>query len=205
MPTLLTHPASTFAQRVRIALLELNLDWPQKIVDMEKGEHRKSEFLELNPYHRVPVLEHEGLFISESTAIMEFIADLHPSALLPENPAQRAIVRMHCKLCDLQFSNHVGTIIFPKRFLPESKWRKEEIAAASTSIASHFAILDEQIGDSTWIAGSEFTMADIAYAPFFQFVPMFELTLPANIERWARQLLARPSVLATKVPDALSW
>jgi hypothetical protein len=41
---------------------------------------------------------------------------------MPADARGRALVDMHMKLCDLQFSRHAGTIVFPKRFLPKERW-----------------------------------------------------------------------------------
>ena len=98
---------------------------------MEKLAHRKKEHLARNPYGRVPVLEYEDLLLSESNIILEFLEELRPEpALMPSDPVGRARVRREMHLCDIEFARNVSTIIFPKRFLPEAKWAREEIGRA---------------------------------------------------------------------------
>ena len=203
MPTLYSHPMSTYAQRVHIALLEKGVTWDVKIVDMGKKEHRSPEYLAINPYGRVPALVDGPLTLVESSAILDFLEAKHPSPpLQPASPEGRAELHMHIKLCDLQLAGHVGTIIFPKRFIPEARWQRELMANASKQVARHFAILDTHLTHRTWLVDEHFSMADIAYAPFLQFIGMLDVDVPAHVAAYAERLNARPSVQATRPADA---
>ncbi len=106
---------------------------------------------------------------------------------------------MHLRLCDAQMAAHAGTIIFPKRFMPEAKWNLDAIAKASAEISKHLAIVDRQLEGQDFLVHDRYTLADIAYIPFLQFLPiMVEPTsVPANVARWAAELLARQSSLET--------
>ena len=117
------HPLSTFARRVRIALLEKGIPAELVEVDMVAGAHRGPAYRTLNPYGRVPTLEEDGFVLYESTAILEYLEATHPTPpLVPADARGRALVAMHVKLCDLQLTRQTGTIIFPKRFLPRERW-----------------------------------------------------------------------------------
>ena len=143
MPTLYSHPHSTFARRIRIALLEKGVEWEIRDLDMAGKEHKSPGYLAINPYGRVPALVDGDLRLAESSAILGYLEATHPEPpLVPADVAGRAEVEMHTKLCDLQLAAHVGTIIFPKRFIPESRWRLEAMADASKAIARHLAVLD---------------------------------------------------------------
>ncbi|MEZ4329596.1 MAG: glutathione S-transferase family protein [Polyangiales bacterium] len=205
MPTLYSHPLSTYAQRVHIALLEKGVTWDVEQVDMGKKQHRSPEYLAINPYGRVPALVDGALKLVESSAILDYLEATHPTPpLLPEGAEGRAEVHMHVKLCDLQFAGHVGVLIFPKRFLPEDRWQRDLMAQASKQIARHFAILDAHLAQREWLVGGAFSIADIAYAPFLQFLDMVEVDAPPHVRDYAERLLARPSVVATRPADAPS-
>lgn len=203
MPTLYTHPFSTFAQRIHIALIEKNVTWDVKVVDMAAKEHRSAEYLSINPYGRVPALVDGSLTLVESSAILDYLDAKHPSPpLQPASPEGRAELHMHIKLCDLQLAGHVSTIVFPKRFIPEARWQREVMANASKQVQKHLIILDAHLTHRTWLVDEQFSLADIAYAPFLQFLPILDVEVPAHLAAYAARLTARPSVLATRPGDA---
>lgn len=203
-PKLHVHPLSTFARRVQIALIEKDLlpRFEFVTIDMAKGEHRKPPFTtELNPYGRVPVLEDGHFVLYESSAILEYIEAKFPEpALVPASLEERALVAMHVKLCDIEFTRHVTTMIFPKRFLPKERWRADALTDAKKGIEKHFAILEKQLAAKSYLVAERFTLADLCYIPFLDFLHLLEVEAPPNVAAWRERLLARPSAQATKMP-----
>jgi glutathione S-transferase len=125
------HPLSTFSRRVFIAFAEKQIPHELAVVDMVARRHREQPYLSLNPYGRVPTLEEDGFVLFESTAILNYLEATRPiPPLVPADARGRALVDMHMKLCDLQFTRHAGTIIFPKRFLPKEKWNNAAMGEA---------------------------------------------------------------------------
>lgn len=166
---------------------------------MEKLAHRKKEYLSVNPYGRVPALKlDDGRCLSESNVIMEYLEEVFPTpVLLPADPFERASVRRHMLLSDIEFGRNMGVIIFPKRYLPEEKWKLDEMAAAAKLIKRHFKQLAIDLGDQKFIAGDTLTLADISYAPFLEFRALIKIDIPENIEGWSQRLLERDSAKAT--------
>ena len=193
------HPISTYARRVRIALLEKKLEAELIEVDMMRGAHRKEPYLSLNPYGRVPTLVDDDLVLFESTAILEYLETKYPEpALVPADIQQRALVAMHMKLCDLHMSRAGGLIIFSKRFIPKERWRTEEMAKARQDVEKHFAILDRQLEGKTFLVAERYTLADICYVPFVGLLSLIEVAPPPHVAAWIDRILARPSSVATK-------
>ena len=84
------HPLSTYARRVRIALLEKNIEAELVVVDMPSRAHRQEPYLSLNPYGRVPTIMDDGFVLYESTAILEYLEAKFPMpALVPADIQQR--------------------------------------------------------------------------------------------------------------------
>jgi len=202
VPTLHSHPLSTFAQRVRIALHEKGVDWEVDDLDFQAREHKGETHLARHPYGKVPALTVADVAIFESTAILEYLEETHPQPpLMPATVEGRGCARSWMKACDVYFANHVGTIVFPMRFLPENRWRKDEIEDARRRIARYLVALESQLtGD--WLVGDELTLADVCHAPFFQFPRHLQVEHPPKVAAWVERLLARPSVAATRVADA---
>jgi maleylacetoacetate isomerase len=85
---------SSASYRVRIALNLLGIEYRKVPVDLLKNEHKSPEHLARNPQGRVPVLDIDGLRLTQSLAIIEYLDETRPgSALLPADPAGRARVR----------------------------------------------------------------------------------------------------------------
>ena len=202
MRTIHHHPLSTFARRVRIALIEKGLDEDTGFVEvnMTAGAHKQQPYLSLNPYGRVPTLEEDdGFVLYESTAILEYVEALHPTPpLVPADARGRARVSQHMKLCDLQLARQTGTIIFPKRFLPQDRWNAAAMEQAKREIESHLEILDRQLQDTDYVVGDSYSLVEVCYTPFVEFFPLMDISPPPHVAAWAARILARPSAQATK-------
>ena len=134
-----------------------------------------------------------------STAILNYLEAIWPApALVPPDARDRALVDMHMKLCDLQLTRHAGTIIFPKRFLPKERWNTSAMADAKAEIEKHLMILDKQLAGKTYLVAEQFSLAEVCYMPFLDFLPLMEIDPPPVVASWSQRLLARPSAVATR-------
>jgi len=193
------HPLSTYSQRVRIALLEKRISATLVEVDLFARAQFLPNYVAKNPYSRVPAIEEDGWVLYESTAILEYLESIRPSPpLLPADPRERARVAMHMKLCDLELAGPARDILVPKRFLPKELWNSERMERAKEKIGRHLAILESQVQGHEYLVGDRFTLADICYAPFLQFLPMMEVTPGPATGAWAGRILERPSVKETR-------
>jgi glutathione S-transferase len=193
------HPLSTFSRRVRIACHEKQIAYEPVVVDMAARKHREQAYLSLNPYGRVPTLEEDGFVLYESSAILNYLEATHPTpALAPADPRQRALVDLHMKLCDLQMTRQTSTIVFPKRFLPKERWNAAAMAEAKAEIEKHLAILERQLAGKTFLVGERFSLAEVCYAPFLDFLPLMEIAPPPAVAAWTERVLSRPSAKETR-------
>jgi glutathione S-transferase len=95
------HGTSACAAKVRFALGEKGLDWTGHYVDILAGEQFRPEFLALNPKAVVPVLVHDGVVITESTVICEYLEETFAERpIYPRAPLERAQVRVWTKAVD---------------------------------------------------------------------------------------------------------
>lgn len=94
MLKLYTLYRSSAAYRVRIALNLKKLPYESIPKALVKGEHRTPEYLAVNPQGLIPAIEIDGVVLSQSLAIIEYLNELHPEPpLLPATPVERAHVR----------------------------------------------------------------------------------------------------------------
>ena len=192
------HPMSTYARRVRIALLEKQIPHELIVVDMAARKHRDPAYLALNPYGRVPTIQADGFVLYESTAILNYLEATYPQQpLVPVDPRERALVDMHMKLCDIQMARQTGAIIFPKRFLPKARWDEKVMAQAKSEIESHMGILELELTDKQYLVAGRYTLAEVCYTPFVQFLALMEITPSPAVARWVEQMLDRSSAVQT--------
>ena len=119
--------------RARIALNVKNVRYRQVTYDLRDGAHRSPNYLALNPQGLVPALECNGQFLTQSSAIIEWLEECYPSPpLLPNNPDHRATVRAMTMIiaCDVHPLNNLRVL---------------------DKLRSHYAADDASI--SEWIAG----------------------------------------------------
>ncbi len=192
------HPLSTFARRVRIALLEKQIPAELVVVDMASREHRQPAYVALNPYGRVPTIEEDGFVLYESAAILDYLEATHPDPpLVPADARGRALVSMHSRLCDGQLARQTTTIVFPKRFLPRERWDEAVMGQAKREIERHLEIVERQIAGREWMVGDRYSLVEVCYTPFVAFFPLMEIAPPPAVAAWSERMLARPSARAT--------
>jgi glutathione S-transferase len=193
------HPLSTFSRRIRMQLIEKGISIDEMLVDMTKAEHKGVTHRALNPYGRVPVLVDGDFVLYESSAIMDYLEVVFPEpSLLPADAKSRALVAMHIKLCDVEFGSQTRSVIFPRRFIPRERWDMQSQEKAIENVAKHLSIMDAQLAGKQFLVDERYTLADLAYTPFVQFLPLLGLNAPPNVAQWIARIEARPSAQATR-------
>jgi len=152
-------------------------------VDILKGETRTEEFLALNPFGQVPVLELEdGRTLAQSNAIIRYLA--RGSALIPADDF--AAAQMDAWLFWEQYSHepYVAVCRFQMRYLGRAAeeredWRVERGEAALNVLEAHLAARD-------WLVSDDMTLADIALLPYTRLAHEggFDLTNRPAVRRW---------------------
>ena len=192
------HPVSLMPWRVRIALAEKGLTCDEEIIDLPGGGGREPAFLALNPFGQVPVLEDGGTVIAESTAIMEYLEDLHPNpALMPAAPAARAVVRQL-----MGWSNDIWPFSWKRWIAPHSigiPASPEVAAQGRAELTTHLDVLDRRLAGADWLVG-DYSLADICYAPLVVMAGRAgldtEIAARPAVAGWVERLAARPAVQA---------
>lgn len=196
------HPVSLMPWRVRIALAEKALDCEEVVIDLPGGASHRPEFLALNPFGQVPVLEDDGKSFAESTAILEYIEETHPQpALMPALAAARADVRQ--LMC---WSNGPWMTSWKRWAAPASMGfpdTPEIRAQGREELGQHVAVLADRLDRSPWLAG-DYSLADICYAPLLLIADRAglsaEVSASPSVAGWLDRLRERPAVQAAMGP-----
>jgi glutathione S-transferase len=188
------HPYSFNARRAVMAALHLGSPVELVFVDLAKGEQRQPQFLELNPNHRVPVLEDDGFLLWESHAIMQYLADKTPrQTVYPAETRARADVNRWLFWCSQHLSPAIAILNWEhvvKGILGLGGADPAEVRRGEQLVREFAGVLDAHLAGREWICGAGLSLADIAIAaPFAATVPA---KLPVgdlgNLARWFAQM-----------------
>lgn len=196
------HPASTTSRPVMLFAAEQRIPVDIQVVDLFTGEQYQPPFLAINPNHQVPVLEDGDFRLTESSAILKYLADKIGSPLYPKDLQARARVNermdwINTQLCrDLAY----GTV-YPQIF-PFHKRRSDEAQSAQLEWGRERAqgwlkILDEHLlgTASPYLCGSQMTIADYFASSFVALAEAIGSDLAAypNVHAWLGRMKALPN------------
>jgi glutathione S-transferase len=189
------------ARRVRIFLAEKGITVPMAPVDLGKMEHRSPEFAARNPLRRVPVLElDDGTILTESVAICRYFEEIQPEPpLFGTGALGRARVEMWNRRAELELYLAVQSA-FRHLHPGMAGFEVPQIAAwgeaNKTRAVDAMALFDTQLASNRFVAGGDFSIADITAFISIEFLKPAKLMMPADLvhlARWHAECAARPS------------
>ncbi len=214
IPRLYTYWRSSSAYRVRIALHLKGIEYEPVPVHLARdgGEQHRSDYTALNPQALVPTLEVDGLVLTQSVAIIEYLEDTRPEpALLPAQPAERAQVRALAQLVasELQPLNNLRVLNYlrDEQGMDEAvrnEWYRHWIAAGFGALE---ALLERQAGAARFCHGDSPTLADVCLVPQVYNARRYECDLGPYpriraIDEACRELPAFHAAAPEQQPDA---
>lgn len=194
MPSILVYGArlgSSF--RVHWMLAELGLSYETAKLDMAAGEHKKPEYLAVNPTGQVPTMVYDGFVLTESAAIVNYLAEKHdPSFFGPNTPESHATMMRWELFVLLNFNPHFTTLASKTWGQPASE---EAEAKATETIGRHLPVLEKWLASHTYLAGDAFTVADIVARTTFMYADYikFDLSAYPSILAWMNRCAERPA------------
>ncbi len=181
---------------MRLTLAEKNIPYERILIDLSKDEQRKPEFLALNPYGKVPVIEDNGFVLRESAIINEYLEEVYSEpALMPKDPQKRASVRLWVSWCDDVLIPGVLDFLGELR-KPLEQRSSERLEASWPKAQEVLKVLDQALAEEAYLVGG-FSLADIALAPIISALWACEqapyLHSFKDISLWMEKVKARPS------------
>lgn len=201
-------PLSPFCRKIRLVLAEKKID--VELID-ERYWEKRSDFMLMNPAGMVPVLRVDGLTLSESTAIFEYLEEVHPTpALLPSSPGDRAEARRLNLWFDDKFHHEVTALLLYERVNkkitqsghPDSK----NVKNGSRNIKFHLDYVGSLLEQRRWLAGDQLSIADFSAAAHFScldYIRDVDWNRNHAVKEWYAKIKSRPafrSLLADNVP-----
>jgi glutathione S-transferase len=162
------NPLSPNVRRVRLTAAVLEMQLEENRLDFTKGEHKNPEYLALNPNGAVPTLVDGDLVLTESRAIMQYLASKKPeSGLLPRDEQARADTTRWQFWDASHFSPPLGTLTFEKMIKPMFGMGAPDhgkIEDAITNFRRFGAVLDRHLDHKKYLVGNALTIADLTIA-----------------------------------------
>jgi glutathione S-transferase len=198
-------PGSPYGRAVLIALEEKGARYTFRPVS--PGGQRTPGHLALHPFGRVPVLEHGTFRLYETAAILRYLERVLPAPLLvPVNAQAAARVDQLMNINDWYLFQGPGNVIGFQRVVGPKLFGLDPDEAAIQAVLPKAHVVFEEIsrslGTAPYLAGDDFTLADIMVATqmdFLSLTPEWEpLTAQrSNLREWLARVSARPSLRAT--------
>jgi glutathione S-transferase len=188
--TLYRHPLSGHAHRVELMLSLLGLPIERVFVDLAKGEHKRPEFLALNRFGQIPVIDDNGTLVSDSNAILVYLAKRYGTPdWLPEDPVGAAAVQRWLSVAagPVAFGPAAARLVtvFAAPFNPE------EVIARAHAL---FRVMEEELAERPFLAGDRATIADVANYSYIAHSPEGNVSLEdyPKLRAWLARVEALP-------------
>ncbi|MGC8201165.1 glutathione S-transferase family protein [Aliiroseovarius sp. PTFE2010] len=201
-------PLSPFCRKVRLVLAEKKLE--VELVE-ERYWEKDPDFLRRNPAGKVPVLRMDGMTMSESTPICEYIEEKYPEpALMPPNPEARYEVRRLVSWFDDKFHQDVTSNLLyervNKKITGEGYPDSRNVKAGAKAIRFHIDYMAWLLDQRRWLAGDAISLADFsaaAHLSSLDYISDVDWHRSQTVKDWYAKIKSRPAfraVLADTVP-----
>jgi glutathione S-transferase len=185
------HPLSGHSHRVRLFLSLIGLDYEAIEVDLTKGAHKTPEFLKINRFGKVPVLDDSGTIVADSNAILVYLAKkFGKTEWLPEAPQAAAVVQKWLSVA-------AGEIAYGPAAARLITVFGAPLNAAEVIGRAHaiLKVIEDELSDRSWIAASHATIADLALYGYIARAPEGNVDLAGypNVRSWLARIEALPN------------
>ena len=199
------HPSPN-PMKVALLLEELKVPFELVPVDIFKGEQHDEAFRAINPNGKVPALVDDELTIFDSHAILLYLAEKH-DRFMPRTPRERTAALSWLLFVATGLSPFSGQAVHFLHYAPEPLAYAQN--RYSKEVERHYRVLDERLAKSPYLAGDEYSIADMALWGWARSAGYIfgerGLTAYPNVQRLIAEIDARPAALnAVKLKDRLT-
>lgn len=184
------HPLSGHSHRVELMLSLLDVPTELVFVDLMKGAHKTPEFLALNRFGQVPVIDDNGTVLADSNGILVYLASKYGNGQwLPNDPVEQAKVQRWLSVAAGQISSGPATARLITVF-------GAGYDAADAIKRSHalLQVMEDELANSAFLAGDKATVADVAAYTYVAHAPEGNVSLEdyPNVRAWLARVEALP-------------
>lgn len=184
------HPLSGHSHRAVLLASLLSLPHELVEIDLMAGAHKRPEFLVLNPFGQVPVLEDDGVVVADSNAILVYLAKkAGRTDWLPEDARGAAAVQRWLSVAagEVAYGPAAARLIT----VFGAKFNSEEVIARANTLLGR---LEARLEDADWLVGAEPTIADVAIYSYVARAPEGNVDLSSypKVNAFLRRVEALP-------------
>ena len=195
--TLISHKLCPYVQRAVIALEEQGMDYKRIDIDLN---NQPEWFRQLSPLGKVPLLVvDDQIVLFESAVIAEYVNEIGNGSLLSSAPVEKARERAWIEFASASLDN-IGSLY--------SVAGERKFADAESQLEVKWRHLENNLTQTPFFSGEDFSLVDAAFAPLFRYLDLFEQLVELDflkhypkIESWRRALAQRDSVKKAVSPD----
>lgn len=183
-------PRSGHAHRVELMLSLLDLPSETIFVDLAKGAHKQADFLALNVFGQVPVIDDQGVVLADSNAILVYLAQRYGQGRwLPSDPVGAAQVQRWLSVAagPIAFGPAAARLIT----VFGASFNAEEVIARAHALLK---IMDQELASRHFLVGQEATIADVAGYSYIAHAPEGNVSLEPypHVRAWLARIEALP-------------
>lgn len=186
---LVSHHLCPYVQRAVITLLEKEIPHQRTYIDLSD---KPDWFQSISPLGKVPLLKIQDEVLFESAVICEYLDEITPNSLHPNDPLQKAKHRSWIEFGSSILNSIAGFYNAPDRTVFDSK---------RAELIQRFMWIEHNLSDSTYFSGQDFSLVDATYGPIFRYFDVFEqatnLSVFSNMPKvraWRQKLQVRRSI-----------
>lgn len=155
----LYYSPAVCSMAVHVALNEIGVPFETQLVDLKKGEHKKEDYLKINPRAQVAALEVDEGIITENVAIITYLDEKHPEIILPKSGYARAIAMQWLLFANTSLHGAYSKFMFALRNGGDDKIKQ----AALDHIQDQWDEIERHLNDckTDYLAGDKLTAGDI--------------------------------------------
>ena len=195
------HPVSTTSRPILLLAADEKIALDHEIVDLFSGAHLAPAYTSLNPSQQVPMLDDDGFRLTESSAILKYLAEKSGSATYPRDLKARARVNERMDWLNTGLYRDLGYGFIYAQCLPNYKAadagvQSANLGAARARASRWLTILDNDIlGKHAWMCGDALTIADYLGVCMLTLGEVTKLDYSPwrNVSRWIAAMKARPN------------
>ena len=203
------HPVSTTCRPIMLLAAGDKIDLEYRMVDLFSGEHLQEPYAAVNPNHQVPVLIDEEFRLTESSAILKYLAEKFKSPAYPTDLCQRARVNERMDWFNTGLYRDLGYgLVYPQVIdsyrRSDDKVHEATLAWGREKARKWLAILDQHIigPKNRFVCGDHVTIADYLGASMITLGDVIHLDYSSypNLTRWLDNMKAQPQWAKTQEP-----